>query len=81
MCCSRKPRGENIIRDQSKKPSNSCWGKPEEDGWTEGKDNIGFKNQNNKKSTSNANGSNNRSNSKRSNSKRSNSRRGKIHPQ
>ena len=48
MCCSRKPRDENIIRAQSKKPSNYCWGQPEEDGWTEGKDNIGFKNQNNK---------------------------------
>ena len=49
MCCTRRPRKENIVRDQSKKPSNSCWGRPEEvDGWTDGKDNIGFKNQNNK---------------------------------
>ena len=53
MCCSRRPRDENIIRNQSKKPSNSCWGKPEEDGWTEGKDNIGFKHQKNKLSTNN----------------------------
>ena len=71
MCCSRRPRDEHIIRDQSRKPRNSCWGQPEEDGWTEGKDNIGFRNQNNKKSTSNVSRS----------SKRSNIRGGKIHPQ
>ena len=68
MCCSRRPRDKNIIRTQSKLPS--CCGKPEEDGWTEGKDNIGFKHKKNKKSSSNVNGS----------SKRSNIKRGKIHP-
>jgi len=70
MCCTRRPRGENIIRDQSKKPSPSCWGGRVSDGWTEGKDNIGFKNKNNKKTTTNVNRSIKRSKS-----------RGTIHPQ
>ena len=68
MCCSRRPREEDIIRGQSKKPTNStnpCWGKPEEDGWIQGNDNIGFKNKNNKTSTINVNSN----------------RRGRIHPQ
>ena len=73
MCCSRRPREEDIIRGQSKKPTNSCWGKstnpcwgkPEEDGWIQGNDNIGFKNKNNKTSTINVNST----------------RRGRIHPQ
>jgi len=63
MCCSRRPRDKNSIRGKSKKHSNTCWGNPEEvDGWTEGKDNIGFKNKNKKKTTTNVNGSSKRNN-------------------
>ena len=65
MCCFRRPRDKNMIREQSKKPTNSCWGQPEGDGWAEGKDNIGFRNKNNKTSTINVNSN----------------RRGRIHPQ
>ena len=74
MCCSRRPRDENIIRTQSKLPIPSCCGHPEEeDGWSQGKDNIGFKHTKKNKSSSNV--------KQRTKGRRSNSRRGTVHPQ